>query len=228
MGKRHLATLGLVLIVSILTGCNPSLPPPPPPPSVPIGPQTKQEVLNLVLPALAPVEATLADGPGKGGLPDTARAAMMAQLREAVSKYGNLPFGREALRDVGYKIAEMGKKASTQERWRLALTCVDAFDILQMESMTVSRLGDRAKTMMEQPTVRVRGFLEDKDKGSLYVFLELVNRKTGAVEKVQAREGEEFNGIRLIRVIGRNQKVRVEYTKIPGLIFDVDFEPRGM
>jgi hypothetical protein len=122
----------------------------------------------------------------------------------------------------------MGKQASSQERWRLALACVDAFDILQMESLTVSRLGDRAKTMMDQPTIRVRGFLEDKEKNSLYVFMDLVNRKTGEVEKVQAREGEEFGGIRLIRVIGRNQKVRVEYTRIPGLIFDVDFEPKGM
>jgi hypothetical protein len=58
--------------------------------------------------------------------------------------------------------------------------------------------------------------------------MELVNRKTMEVQKVQLREGEETDGIRLIKVIGRNQKVRVEYVKIPGLIFDVDFEPKGM
>lgn len=226
MGKRLLLALGCVLMIGIVSGCKPA-PPPPPPPVVPVGPQTKQEVLGLVLPALAPIEAVLAQPPGQGGMTEAERSGVMAQLRDAVAKYGNLPFGREALREVGYKIGEIGKKASTQERWRLALTCVDAFDILQMESLTVSRLGERAKTMMEQPTVRVRGFLEDKEKGSLYVFMELVNRKTGEVEKVQAREGEDFNGIRLIKVIGRNKKVRVEYINIPGLIFDVDFEPNN-
>jgi len=195
---------------------------------VPTGPQTKQEVLALVLPALAPLEAVLAAPAGKGGLSEADRTGVMSALRDSVAKYGNLACGREALHDVGFKLAEMGKKASTQERWRLALACVDAFDILQMESLTVGRLGERAKTMMEQPTVRVRGFLEDKEKNDLYVFMELVNRKTGEVEKVQAREGEEFGGIRLLKVIGRNQKVRVEYLKIPGLVFDVDFENKGM
>lgn len=226
MGKRLILALGCVLIVVIGSGCNPA-PPPPPTPTAPIGPQTKQDVLTLVMPAIAPFAAVLALPPGGGSLSEAARTSVMVQLRDAVGKYGNLPFGREALHEVGYKIADMGKQASSQERWRLALACVDAFDILQMESVTVSRLGEKAKTMMEQPTVRVRGFFEDREKGSLYVFLELVNRTTGAVEKVQAREGEEFSGIRLLRVIGRNQKVRVEYLKIPGLIFDVDFEPNN-
>lgn len=226
MGRKHLLALGCVLMAGIFSGCN-QAPPPPPPPVVPTGPQSKQEVLGLVLPALAPLQNILSMPAGTGGLSDTDRAYVMSQLRDSVAKYGNLPFGREALREVGYKIAEMGKQASTQERWRLALSCVDAFDILQMESLTVSRLGDRAKNMMEQPTVRVRGFLEDKEKDSLYVFLELVNRKTGEIEKVQAREGEEFEGIRLLKVVGRNQKVRIEYIKIPGLIFDVDFEPNS-
>lgn len=225
MLRKRVYAAVFVLAAMVVTGCNQA--PPPPPPPQPIGPQTKQEVLALVLPALAPIERMLAMPPNTGGISEADRAAVMAQLGEAVAKYGSLPFGREALVDVGYKIAEMGKKASEQERWRLALVCVDAFDILQMESLTVSRLGDRAKTMMEQPTVRVRGFMEDQQTRSLYVFLELVNRKTGAVEKAQIREGEEIDGIRLIKVIGRNQKVRVEYLKIPGLIFDVDFEPNN-
>ena len=226
MYRKRMSALAVMLAAFVVAGCN-QAPPPPPPPTQPVGPQTKQEVLALVLPALAPIERMLAMPPNTGGISEADRAAVMTQLREAVGKYGSLPFGREALVDVGYKIAEMGKKASEQERWRLALVCVDAFDILQMESLTVSRLGDRAKTMMEQPTVRVRGFLEDQQTKSLYVFLELVNRKTGEVEKAQVREGEEVGGIRLIKVVGRNQKVRVEYLKIPGLIFDVDFEPNN-
>ncbi len=227
MGKIHFPGLACALVIGLLAGCVPA-PPPPPPPSVPLGPQTKAEVLALILPALAPIEAVLAQPKGMGGLSEAARASVMTQLREAVSKYGSMPFGREALHEAGYRLADLGKQASGQERWKVALTCVDAFDILQMESVGVSRLGEKAKVMMEQPTVRVRGFLEDKEKNELYVFLEMVNRKTMEVQKVQMREGEENGGIRLIKVIGRNQKVRVEYTRIPGLIFDVDFEPKGM
>mgnify|MGYP000994327100 CR=1 FL=1 len=226
MGKKHFLAVLCALVIGLLAGCKPA--PPPPPPPVPSGPQTKEEVMNLVLPALSPIQAVLAQPKGVGGLDEGSRIYMMNQLSDAVSKYGSQPFGREALREVGYRIADLGKQASAQERWRVALACVDAFDILQMESLTVARLEGKAKTMMEQPLIRVRGFLEDKEKNDLYVFLELVNRKTMEVKKVQMREGEETDSIRLLKVIGRNQKVRVEYTKIPGLIFDVDFEPKGM
>jgi len=226
MGKKFLAGIACALVIGMVAGCKPA-PPPPPPPTNTV-PQTKEEIMAQVLPALAPIQAVLAQPKGMGGLSEAARASVMSQLGEAVSKYGSLPAGKDALHEVGYRIADLGKQASGQERWKVALTCVDAFDILQMESMSVSRLGDKARMMMEQPTIRVQGFLEDKEKNELYVFLELVNRKTMEVKKVQMREGEEANNIRLLKVIGRNQKVRVEYTKIPGLIFDVDFERAGM
>ncbi len=220
--RTFLTGVIVFVVLGAVTACNVAPPPPPPPPAE--GPQTKEEVLALVRPMISPIRAALTPG---AYLTDTDRAVVMGNLRGAVAQYGGTEFGRAALREVGYDIAELGREAGKAERWRLALFCVDVFDLLSMESALLKRIGERAQHMMDQPTVRVRGFLEDGANKDLYVFMDLVNRRTGEVEKVRAREGEEFGGLRLIKVLGRNQKVRVEYLRIPGLIFDVDFEPNN-
>ena len=214
--------LALSMLAAMAASCKVEPPPPPPPP--PMGPQTKAEVLALVRPVIAPLRFSVE---GSTPLDNQARAVILQNLRQAVMEHGGKDFGREALREVGYEIAELGKEASADERWKLALFCVDAFDTLSMESALLSRISDRAEKMLEQPTVRVRGFLEDGVDKTLYVFMDIVDRRTGEVKKVQAREGEEFHGLRMIKVLGRNKQVRFEYIKIPGLIFDVDFEPNN-
>lgn len=214
--------LALSVLAAMAASCKVEPPPPPPPP--PMGPQTKAEVLALVRPVIAPLRFSVE---GSTPLDNQARAVILQNLRQAVMEHGGKDFGREALREVGYEIAELGKEASADERWKLALFCVDAFDTLSMESALLSRISDRAGKMLEQPTVRVRGFLEDGVDKTLYVFMDIVDRRTGEVKKVQAREGEEFHGLRMIKVLGRNKQVRFEYIKIPGLIFDVDFEPNN-
>lgn len=214
--------LALSVLAAMAASCKVEPPPPPPPP--PMGPQTKAEVLALVRPVIAPLRFSVE---GSTPLDNQARAVILQNLRQAVMEHGGKDFGREALREVGYEIAELGKEASADERWKLALFCVDAFDTLSMESALLSRISDRAEKMLEQPTVRVRGFLEDGVDKTLYVFMDIVDRRTGEVKKVQAREGEEFHGLRMIKVLGRNKQVRFEYIKIPGLIFDVDFEPNN-
>lgn len=214
--------LALSVLAAMAASCKVEPPPPPPPP--PTGPQTKEEVLALVRPIITPIRLALESSTG---LSDQDRTVILQNLRQAVAEHGGKDFGRLALREVGYEIAQIGKDASTAERWKLALFCVDAFDTLSMESVLLSRISARAQEMMAQPTVRVRGFLEDGVDKTLYVFMDITDRRTGEVKKVQAREGEEFHGLRMIKVLGRNKQVRFEYIKIPGLIFDVDFEPNN-
>lgn len=223
MKQYAVRTVAAVVCILVLWACSP--PPPPPPPPAPVGPQSKEEVAVLIKPIIDPLRTSAL--PGGPVLPDSTRQMVVGQLRDTTAQYGGTEFGRAALRDLGYEISELAKSAAMDERWRLTMTCIDAFEVLSMESKLLNRLGERAEKMLEQPTVRVRGFLEDGEKGDLYVFMELIDRKTGDIKRVEAREGEEFEGLRLLKVVGRNQKVRMEYLKIPGLIFDVPFEPNN-
>ncbi|HDP36074.1 MAG TPA: hypothetical protein ENN29_13310 [Candidatus Hydrogenedentes bacterium] len=209
-----------LLCVLIFAGCENVLRDAPPPEPEPVGPQTKEEVLGLVRPVIGPLRNIVALN--TGGLSDFEREQIMASLRTAIVNYGDTDFGREALRELGYEVMEIAKSAASQERYKIVLTCIDAIELLSMESHLLKRLGERADVILERPVVRVRGFLDDHEKDDAYVFLELVDRQRGTVEKLEARVGDEFNNLRLVRIIGRNSAVLLEYLRMPGLFFEVE------
>lgn len=189
----------------------------------PAGP-TKAEVLAKVKPIIEPFRQ-LADapaGPGSPGLANETRDQVISALRDAELQYGSTPAGQEALKDVGHDIVDIAKHARDQERWKLVEACVDAYEILNMESVSLTRLDERAKLMLARPKIEMKGFIDDKEKNATYVFLRLTDRKTGKMKTVTQREGDEFDDLRLVGIIGNNKAVRLEYMKIPGLVFEVE------
>lgn len=193
---------------------------PPPPPPEPVGPQTKEEVYALISPTINPLRNAII--PNAPMLSDFEREQVMTGLRNANVNYGSLSFGQEALKELGYEIMEIARKANQESNYKLVMTCIDAIELLSMESQLLKRLGERADVILERPLVRVRGFLDDHEKGDTYAFLDIVNSKTGEVEKMQARPGDEFNNLKFVRILGNNSGILFEYQRIPGLFFEVE------
>ncbi|MBP9004477.1 MAG: hypothetical protein KBH78_12735 [Candidatus Hydrogenedentes bacterium] len=209
---------------TLIAACAP--PPPPPPPPEATGPKTAEEVYALVSPVIQPLR--MAASSQNVTISAADRDLLINQLGQAVAQYGETDFGRQAFARLAGEIADLALEFSRQECYRATLVCLDAHNVLNMSSALLNRLGERAQKMLSQPAVRARGFLEDKQNGDLYAFLELLDRKTGIIKTIQLREGEESNGIRLLKIIGRNRAVRIEYLQIPGLIVDIEFERSGM
>lgn len=210
--------MALVLLLLLSVGCKDLLrkePPPPPPAPTP----TKEEVLAQIKPLIAPLRTTVSGGPV---ISETERYTMMASLRDAIVQYGTTENGKEALRELAYEVQEIAKQASALERYRLVLICVDVTELLAVESQLLKRLGKKADVMLDLPAVQVKGFMDDIEKKQTYIFLDIINHRTGTVERVEAREGDELDNIRVIRIIGHNQAVLFEYLKLPGLFFQID------
>ncbi len=214
--RMMMIILGGLLI--LMMGCENLLPEVEEP--VPEGPQTKAEVLAKIRPAIAPLRNTLQ--PGMPGISDHAREQVMSDLREAIMAYGDTEFGQEALRELGYEIMDIARQAAGQTRHNLVLVCVDAIELLSMESHLLRRLGERADIFLDRPMVRVQGFLDDHEKDDTYVFLQLIDRRTGSEERVKARLEDKFHNLRLVDIIGRNRGVVLEYLRVPGLLFEVE------
>lgn len=214
-----------IVLAAALAGCGeeafwkkPVEPQQPAPPS-------KEQILAEVKPAIEPFRDVLRPMPdgGRGpGLTGENRDKVINALRDAQIKYGNTDNGPAALREVGAEIAEIARKARDDDRWVLVQACVDAYEILNMKSVALERLDNRAKEILSRPTVEVKGFLDDKETGVTNVFLELTNRDTKEVKRITAREGDEFDNLRLVEIIGNNKAVRFEYLAIPGLFFEVE------
>lgn len=210
--------LVVLLIMLACGGCKDLLKKEPPPPA-PTGPQSKEEVLALISPLITPLRTTISGGPV---VSEAERYMMMSSLRDAVVRYGSTEFGKQALNALGYEVQEIARQASAIEKYRLVLICVDVSELLAVEGHLLSRLGKKADVMLDKPTVRVKGFIDDVEKKQTYIFIEMINHRTGAVESREVREGEEFNNLRVVRILGANQAVLFEYLKLPGLFFEVE------
>ena len=212
----------LVLLAVAMVGCNSENPwwKRRPPENPPISKEALQAELR---PKLAPLRAALnAPNEEQAVISDAQRREIMMALTQAQAEHGEEKAAQEVFRDLADQISSLARDAATAEYWRLVQTCIDVYEVLNMESYTLKRLDARAKEMLGRPKVEVQGFLEDKSHDDIYVFLKLTDRRTGKVTKVQAREGEEFNDLRLVEIIGRNKQVRFEYLKIEGLFFIVE------
>jgi len=188
------------------------------------GPKTKEEFLALFKPMIQPLRQALPEKPDPAhmGLADGQRDQVIKSLSEAKTKYAENEAAEEAFREIGAEVSDLAKRARDQGRWPLAMACIDAHEILGMQSYALERLRKQGKIILAQPKVRVQGFMEDKQSGVTTVFIELTNRETGKITRVAKRAGDEFNGLRLVEILEHENGVRFEYLPIEGMFFDVE------
>ncbi|MCX8065418.1 MAG: hypothetical protein N3G21_09655 [Candidatus Hydrogenedentes bacterium] len=218
--SSNLAILTTFIFVSVSTlSCKPKEAPPPTP-----TPHSKEEFLAQLSQILAPLKEYVPFNPQehkKGGLPEPVRLKVVGDLYNFLQQYGNIPEAKEACKEVAQEVAQWARLAKDQNKWILALACIDVFEMLGAKSYTLQRLKERGEKYISQPKVIVRGFIEDEETKTLNIFIELVDRRTGEVKKIIARPGEEVDGIRIIDIPVKNV-VRFEYIPIEGLFFEVE------
>jgi hypothetical protein len=217
---RYLCIVAMLAIV--VGGCTPAkAPEPPPQPQGPDGlAMTKQGVLDELRPQLAPMRACLQKD--AEGISDATSNNILSAFRDAKLRYGARDYAQEAFSDIATDVADIARQARDMERWRLAMLCVDIHEILGMNSMELSRISERGRVVLAKPKVVVKGFMDDKATNTISVFVAVTDRQTQKVDQKVMREGDVDGNLRLVRIIGKNQTVRFEYTAIPGMYFDVE------
>lgn len=215
---KRLMLLAALAVPVGLTACSSA--PQPAAPGAPAMPRTKEEVLRDLAPILEPYRAAV-NNPALT-FTEEQREQVIAGIREAQQRYGAKDYAQAAFRELGAEIAQLALRARDQERWRLVEALIDVHEMLQLESVMMDRLSDRAEKILAMPKVKVRGFFEDQQSKSLTVFMEVTDRFNTKRQMVRARVGETFNDLRLKEIIGNNSGVRLEYLKIPGLEFTVE------
>jgi len=125
------------------------------------------------------------------------------------------------------------KKAREAGRWRKVKVLCEVYKLIQPGSDRYAKLERDAELMLARPEVQVTGFVQTG--AELYAFMEVKEPVTGVKETFKVREGEEFyrpekigsqpnnvEVLRLVRIIGNQQEVEIEYKlanflwKVPG------------
>ena len=217
--KKTLTLFMLILIV--LVGCAkpPPTKAPAPPPAPAPAPPSPEEIAAEIRPILAPIQSSLQPGVG---FVDEAKGQLIAGLNAARSKHSVTENGKMALSQIAREIEDMLKQATEMKKWRVVMACVDSYEVLDPNSPKMTRPRERAMLQINRPKVKVNGFFIDQARGNdTYVSLKITNNLTRKVHDVWARVGEEFDGLRLVKIIGAQQGVSLEYMAAPGDVFDV-------
>lgn len=210
MGRRLGSVIVAAWLLSGCNGCTPESAPSSPPPGVDETVDEAQVIATELRQLLVPLQSNLADDE---------RAQVVGSLRASREKYGNSEKGREAIAKVCVEIDEMIQETRNQQRWGVVLGGVEAYEALT--GIVKERSRERAKMYLSRPKVKLKGFLDDIEKDDIYAFLEVTLHPSGEVKRVQVRAGEEFEGLRFVRMIGIRKGVLLEYLNTPGDTFRV-------
>ena len=105
----------------------------------------------------------------------------------------------------------MARRAEDQELWTWVIFADEALKTLDPDHSRFDRLRERAEIRLRRPEVQITGFYEDHETGQETVFMNVYLPEENRRERVQVRPGEEFHGLRLRDIIGRNRGVELEY-----------------
>lgn len=214
-----LPIIACLLIITLISACRPKEPK-----KTTEVPQTKEEFIKQIKEILSPLQMYIPFS-SDGNYPyirEDVRLQVMNNIFDFVQKNADNPLAQEACKEVAKEVAQWAKIAKDNNRWVLALVCIDIYETLGAKSEALRRLRMRGEQLIAQPKVFVRGFLEDKDTGQTTIFVEVINRITGEKKRVAARVGDEFENIRVVEIIPYKNVVRFEYIPIEGMFFDVE------
>lgn len=220
MGKHLLVGLVcMLLLLAAAPGCTPEPPPPPPPETPPPPPEPTPEQHHATM--KGNLSALFAEG-GMG--PDVA-AALVASFNGMKMQMSATDNGRAALGMIQRDIEDGIRSFRQQNRWVKVKACCELYKILQPGSDRYAKAERDAELMMARPTVVVTGFM--KSGSEIYSFLSVTNPETQQEETFKIREGEEFyrpakvgsqendqDLLRLVRIIGDQQSVELEYKPV--------------
>ena len=221
MGKKlPVVLLCALALFAAFPGCTPEPPPPPPEPAAPPPPPEPSPEQHY-----ATIKGNLSTLFAEGGMGRDAVDAVVASFSGVKMQMSATENGRAALGMIQRDIEDGIRSFRQDNRWVKVKACCQLYKVLQPESDRYAKAERDAELMIARPAVLVTGFM--KSGSEIYTFLEVTNPETKEIETFKIREGEEFyrpakigseeneqDLLRLVRIIGDQQSVELEYKPV--------------
>lgn len=203
---------GLALVLA--AGCD-SKPaeeaPKPPPPKAP----TASEIRAQLDAALQPVYTIVDTGGADTRVPDDTAAQVQAQVEEHKKKYSAQGAYKEGVRGAVNTLEDKLRMVRDKQNGVLALYLCSVIRSLDPDNSRVVRFESWGATVKNRPVVTIKGWYEPRDtpERTIYTFLDVYTPEDGKTAHIEVREGEEFLGLKYVRMIGNRQGILFEYLK---------------
>lgn len=135
------------------------------------------------------------------------KSALMSELGKLKTEVN----GEAARSLVGTEIKDSLKAAYDGERWQEVLNVCEGVDAMDPGNVRVIRYRDRAIAEKNKPVVTMKGVFEIE--GTPTVFFDVYLPETGQTTDAKVREGEEFYGLILEKIVGDKEGAQLKYLK---------------
>lgn len=144
------------------------------------------------------------------------------QLQALSKKHGSSEPGAQALRNVQYKLEDLLIVARDTPNAGLVSLLCELIESIDPDNTRIDRFRMWATVQQNRPIVVIRGWYEplDVDLPIVYVFVKVYLPESNKVETRRIREGEEFLGLKFLKILGKKKGIRLEY-KATGDVFEV-------
>lgn len=219
--RTSLILAATVLALGGALGCDVNKLPTPPETKTPPA-ETTEAITAELEKGLRPLYDWVPTLTRQSPVPPAFGTSLKSYLQESVKKYSGSKVGKEALRNVVRHLEDVLKQARDAQNGLAVLLICDLIKIIEPNNSRLPRYIEWATIEKNRPVVMYRGWYEDREAKPpvTYYFLEVFLPETGKVENLRVREGEDFLGLKLIKVIGSGRGLRFEYLKT-GDLFEV-------
>lgn len=142
--------------------------------------------------------------PESGALLKSSLTSELGKLRTEVN-------GEAARSLVETEVKDALKAAYDGERWQEVLNVCEGVDAMDPGNVRVVRYRERAIAEKNKPQVTMKGIFQIE--GTPTVFFDVYLPETGVTTDAKVREGEEFHGLILEKILGDKEGAQLKYLK---------------
>ncbi|MCH7909055.1 MAG: hypothetical protein IIB38_05495 [Candidatus Hydrogenedentes bacterium] len=153
-------------------------------------------------------------------LPPGSAAAFKADITRVKNEQMATEEGVAVLGIISGKLENRIRQVERSKLWHHVLIYEEAYRVLNPRSQKFKRQRDKAIIELKRPSVSLTGFMYDGRNDFTIAFLEINMPLEDILYEERMRLGEEIHGLKLIKIIGNNQGVTLEFLE-SGDVFDV-------
>lgn len=203
------------VLVAVFAGCGVDSPsgakPKPPVPHEPTAAEVRAQFESALQPILAIVATCGADT----RVPPETATGLQAQLEDLKKKYASHAAYKEGAHGAVTRLEDGLRVTRDRQNGVLALYLCSLIRYFEPNNSRVVRFEEWGKTVKNRPVVTIKGWYEPRDTEHrvIYTFVEVFTPEDGQTHHLQVREGEEFLGLKYVRMIGDRSGILFEYLK---------------
>ena len=182
-----------------------------------VAPPTPEEIAGSIVDEMG-LSAPLP--PPGSTLPPGSAAAFKADITRVKNEQMATEEGVAVLGIISGKLENRIRQVERSKLWHHVLIYEEAYRVLNPRSQKFKRQRDKAIIELKRPSVSLTGFMYDGRNDFTIAFLEINMPLEDILYEERMRLGEEIHGLKLIKIIGNNQGVTLEFLE-SGDVFDV-------